>query len=174
MCLIGKTPSTLNTLFLCSIFFLLLDSLLISLFCPSHLIYIISSSSHLSLSFLSSFSESSYFSLSLSLPLGPPSLSSLHPFLPSLSFPLDTSISDIEQAFRNFLSRPDIVIILINQNVSYHQFYHNFVQRTVLEKFIFPVTTIYYSRGTKSISRCLNLGENHSYENFTDLSLISH
>ena len=30
----------------------------------------------------------------------------------------DTAVSEIEEAFRSFLSRPDIAIIMINQNVS--------------------------------------------------------
>ncbi len=35
----------------------------------------------------------------------------------SLCSPTDTAVSDIEEAFRSFSTRPEIAIILINQNV---------------------------------------------------------
>ena len=63
-------------------------------------------------------------SLPLSLPLSPsPSLSLPLPPLPpylslSLSLPVsETPLSDIEDSFKSFINRPDIAIILINQNV---------------------------------------------------------
>lgn len=34
-----------------------------------------------------------------------------------MKLPVDTSIADIEDAFKSFTSRDDIAIILINQNV---------------------------------------------------------
>lgn len=39
--------------------------------------------------------------------------------LSSTLSPPDTAVSDIEDSFKSFLNRPDIAVILINQNVSH-------------------------------------------------------
>ena len=76
---------------------------------------------------------------------------------------LDTSVSDLEEAFRVLTSRDDIAIVLINQNVSsfLHALFHSIENFTYLHNVMIKELTYVWRICIQTIAYCLLICRSH-------------